>query len=124
LRPSTATAKRTVTTLAGHANFLEIDWSTHDYPMVLDGVDVARAGATFCPLGADRIALYTMRDETLSATLPAGWQPAQVQALALFPDRTEPVAFDIKGQTVAVAMQSRVPVLLSRRTTPNPIAGI
>ena len=105
---------RTVTTLAGEGNRVEIDWSSKDYRMSLEGAEVARNGSTFCPLGNDRIALYSIRDESLTATLPSGWDPGSIHAVALSVERTEPVHFTVRGRAVTIAVQSRVPVHIVR----------
>ena len=78
------------------------------------GFEVARDSATFCPLGEDRIAMYSVADGSLTATLPAGWNPQEVSASSLFADRKEPANFKVDGRRVTVPMQSRRPVMIYR----------
>jgi hypothetical protein len=105
---------RTVTTLAGERNRVEIDWATKDYRMVLAGAEVARNGSTFCPLGDDRLALYSLRDEVLTATLPQGWDASAIQVLALSTAQAKPTPFERRGREVVVPIKARVPVHIVR----------
>ena len=105
---------RTVTKLAGTDNRVEVDWSTKDYRMVLDGAVVAREGATFCPLGKDKLALYTITDEVLTATLPMGWKSSDIRAFALYSDRKEAAEFTVREREITVQMQARRPVMIYR----------
>jgi hypothetical protein len=82
------------------------------YGVTLNGAAVARTGATFCPLGNDRIAMYSLADGPLEATLPVGWNPDEIAAAILFADRKEPTPFKIDGKRVAVQMRSRRPVMI------------
>jgi hypothetical protein len=109
--------EQTSTMLEGSGNHVDIDWEKKSYSVTLDGAEVARDSATFCPLGKDRIALYTVGDGPLTATLPAGWNPGQVSATSLFADRKEPAAFKVDGRLVTVQMQARRPVMLYRGKT-------
>jgi hypothetical protein len=104
-----------VTRLEGAGNHVDIDWEKKSYSMTLDGAEVARDHTTFCPLGNDRIAMYSVADGPLTARLPVGWNPKEIAASALFPDRKEAVAFTLTGRTVAVQMVARRPVMIYRR---------
>jgi hypothetical protein len=108
------TGYRTVTTLEGSGNHVSIDWAKNSYSVFLDGAEVARDSATFCPLGNDRIAMYSIADGPLTATLPTDWKPQEVSAATLFADRKEPAKFELDGRRVTVQMQARRPVILSR----------
>jgi hypothetical protein len=106
---------RTVTTLEGNGNRIEIDWSKQSYAAFLDGAEVARETAVYCPLGGDRIAMYSVADGPLTATIPAGWDPEAVTGFTLSPEKKEPAQLGWEGRRVTVAMRARRPVMLYRR---------
>lgn len=106
--------ERTITTLEGSGNRVSIDWEKNSYSVMLDGIEVARETATFCPLGKDRIAMYSIADGPLTATLPAGWSPQELTAMTLFAEKKEPAKFSLDGRQVTVQMQARRPVMLYR----------
>ena len=108
------TGDKTVTTLEGEGNRVEIDWARNGYSVSFDGAEVARDSATFCPLGKDRIAMYAIADGPLTATLPASWNASEIAAYVLFVGRKEPVKFELSGRKVTVQMQARRPVMLYR----------
>ena len=64
--------------MKGSNNHVDIDWEKKGYSVTLDGAEVARDSATFCSLAEDRIAMYSIADGPLTATLPAGWNPQEV----------------------------------------------
>jgi hypothetical protein len=88
---------RTTTTLEGSGNRVDIDWEKKSYSVTLDGAEVSRDSSTFCPLGEDRIAMYSIADGQLVATLPPAWDTKDITAKALFPDRAEPAKFALAG---------------------------
>jgi hypothetical protein len=108
---------RTRTTLEGSGNRVDIDWEKKSYSVTLDGAEVARDNSTFCPLGEDRLAMYSIADGRLVVTLPSTWDTQDIAAKALFADRTEPMKFDLAGRRVTVQMQARRPVMIYRRRT-------
>ncbi len=108
------TQDKTVTTLESPETHVDIDWEKKTYSVTLNGAVVARDSATFCPLGENRIAMYSIVDSPLEATLPSGWNPDAIAAYALFADRKEPVKFKLDGRVVTVQMQSRHPVMIYR----------
>jgi hypothetical protein len=108
------TGDKTITTLEGEGNNVEIDWARNGYRVSFDGAEVARDSATFCPLGNDRIAMYAVVAGPLTATLPVSWNPAEITARSLFTDGKEPVKFELDGRRVTVQMQPRRPVMLYR----------
>ena len=108
------TDDRTVTTLEGKGNRVEIDWSNQSYAVFLDGMEVARNSAVYCPLGDDRLAMYSVVDGLLTATIPAAWDAKLVTGFALSPEKKEPVKLEWDGRRVSVAMQARLPVMLYR----------
>src|SRR5215472_12834748 len=77
------TGDRTVTTLEGKGNRVEIDWSKQSYAVFLNGAEVANQTAVYCPLGADRIAMYAIADGPLTATIPESWNRNTVTGIAL-----------------------------------------
>jgi hypothetical protein len=105
---------QTTIILEGSGNRVVIDWEKKSYGVMLDGAEVARDSSTSCPLGKDRIAMYSVVEGPLVATLPSDWEAGSVTAKALFVDRTEPVKFHLDGRRVTVQMQSRRPVMLHR----------
>ena len=105
---------RTTTTLEGSGNRVDIDWEKKSYSVTLDGAEVSRDSSTFCPLGEDRIAMYSIADGQLVATLPPAWDTKDITAKALFPDRAEPAKFALAGRRVTVQMQARRPVMIYR----------
>jgi hypothetical protein len=107
--------EKTVTRLEGAGNHVDIDWEKKSYSMTLDGAEVARDNTTFCPLGNDRIAMYSIADGPLTARLPAGWNPKEIAVSALLPDRKEGVAFTLAGRTITVQMVARRPVMIYRK---------
>jgi hypothetical protein len=105
---------RTTTTLEGSGNHVDIDWEKKSYSVTLDGAEVARDNSTFCPLGEDKIAMYSVADGPLLSVLPEGWIPQEVSAMTLFADRKEPAKFKLDGRRVTVEMRARRPVMLYR----------
>ncbi|WP_188553836.1 endo-alpha-N-acetylgalactosaminidase family protein [Edaphobacter dinghuensis] len=110
---------QTVTTLEGTGNHVDIDWKKQSYSVFLDGAEVARDGATFCPLGKDRIAMYSVTDASLTATLPADWNPGEVAATVLSPTGRESANLQHIGQRVTVDVQARQPVMIYRKALPD-----
>jgi hypothetical protein len=108
------TQDKTVTTLENPETHVDIDWEKKTYSVTLNGAVVARDNATFCPLGRDRLAMYSIADGTLEATLPTGWDSHAITAFTLFADRREPITFKLDGRKVTVQMQSRQPVMIYR----------
>ena len=106
---------RTVTTLEGKGNRVEIDWSRQSYAVLLDGAEVARENAVYCPLGQDRIAMYSVVDGPLTATIPSEWDTKAVTGFALSREKQEPVKLEWDDRRVTVAMHARQPVMLSRQ---------
>lgn len=105
---------KTSTQLEGNGNRVDIDWDKKSYRMVLDGVEVAREGATFCPLGKDRIAMYSITDGVLSASIPIGWNSEEVVAFTLFSDKKESVKLNINNGVITVEATARRPVMIYR----------
>lgn len=106
---------QTVTTLEGTGNHVDIDWKKQSYSVFLDGAEVARDGATFCPLGKDRIAMYSTVDASLTATLPADWNPDEVTGKALSLTGRESVSIQRTARRVTVTVKARQPIMIYRK---------
>ena len=109
------TGDHTVTTLEGKGNRIEIDWSKQSYTVFLDGAEVATENSVYCPLGEGRLAMYSVIDGPLTATVPAGWGAEPATAFALSPTKKEPVKLVQDGRSVTVTMRARQPVMLYRK---------
>jgi hypothetical protein len=109
------TGDRTVTTLEGKGNRVEIDWAKQSYAVFLDGAEVARETAMYCPLGGDRIAMYSIVDGQLTATIPEGWDLKTVTGFALSPEKKQPVKLEWDDRRATVVMRARQPVMLYRQ---------
>jgi hypothetical protein len=104
---------RTVIGLEGNSR-IDIDWSNSRYSVIVNGVEIARDGDTFCPVGSDRIAFYSKTGKRLSAPLPKGWDPGAITALALYADKAEEVSVAKTGGTVTVEAPAGRPVMVFR----------
>jgi len=93
---------------------IDIDWKTHSYAVTVSGVEVARDGDTYCPVGEDRVAFYTKTGKRLAAPLPQGWNAEAVAALALFADRVETAPVTVEGGRIAVDAPPGRPVMVFR----------
>jgi hypothetical protein len=102
---------RTVIGLEGNST-IDLDWKSNRYSVRVNGVEVAKDGDTFCPIGSDRIAFYSLKDGRLTAALPAGWNVAAVAALALCPDRAEEVALSKAGGKLSVDELAGRPIVV------------
>jgi hypothetical protein len=92
-----------------------LDWAKKSYSVVLNGVEVARDDSTFCPVGDDKIAFYSLAQQTLTATLPAGWNAGEMAAAALSTDKRTPVDFHVDGNQIKVATKAQQPVMVYRK---------
>jgi hypothetical protein len=106
--------ERTVIGLEGNSS-IDLDWKNNKYAVVANGVEIARDGDTFCPVGEDRIAFYSKTGKRLTAVLPKGWGGAGITARALFADRSEDVPVEVRGGKVSVDVQAERPVMVFRR---------
>ncbi len=104
---------RTLIGLEGNSS-IDIDWKTKAYSVTVNGVEVARNGDTFCPIGGDRIAFYSKAGKQLSAPLPSGWNPSAIAAFALFSDRAEPAQVSIAAGKIVVDAPAARPVMIFR----------
>jgi hypothetical protein len=99
--------------LAGNTR-IDLDWKTYRYAVSVGGVEVARDGDTFCPVGSDRIAFYSRKGGRLTAALPAGWDAQNIAALALYPNHAEEVAISKDGGKLTVDAPAARPIIVFR----------
>jgi hypothetical protein len=104
---------RTVIGLEGNAK-IDLDWKTDQYTITIDGIDVARDGDTFCPIGKDRVAFYSRTARELSAPLPEGWDPNGVAARTLSAEKVEDAAIAVRDGKLIVNVQAERPVMVFR----------
>ncbi len=104
---------RTVIGLESNSK-IDLDWRTDQYTITVDGVDVARDGDTFCPIGKDRVAFYSHSAKQLSAPLPEGWDANAVVARTLSADRTETAKVAVSDGKLTVNVQAERPVMVFR----------
>ncbi|HEY3841070.1 MAG TPA: endo-alpha-N-acetylgalactosaminidase family protein [Bryobacteraceae bacterium] len=104
---------RTVIGLEGNSS-IDIDWKTSRYTVTVNGVEVAKDGDTFCPVGRDRIAFYSRKGGQLSAPLPSDWNAGSIAALALYSDHAEEVPVSKARGKLTIDVQAGKPVLIFR----------
>jgi hypothetical protein len=105
--------ERTLIGLEGNSS-VDLDWKNNRYTVIVNGVEIAKDGDTFCPVGEDRIAFYSRTGKRLSAPLPAGWNPGAIAALALFADKAEDTPVSVSGGKVTVEAPPNRPVMVFR----------
>lgn len=99
----------------GEGTSADLDWDGLRYAITVDGVEIARDGATFCRLDDHRIACYAREAKTLTVPLPAGWDAGTLEAAALHGDgRRDVVPLVHEGGVLRVAMAARQPVIVRR----------
>jgi Endo-alpha-N-acetylgalactosaminidase len=104
---------RTVIGLAGNSR-IDIDWKHLRYAVTVNGVEIAKDGDTFCPIGGDRIAFYSKKGGRLSAPLPKDWNAQAIAALALYPDHAEEASISNSGGRLTVDATAGRPILIFR----------
>ena len=105
--------ERTTIRLEGDAG-IDIDWSTKTYSASLNGAPVTSDGSTFCPLGDDRIAFYSLEAKALTAQLPAGWKADEIRAARLAASGPADFKVTVAGGAIKVAVAARQPVMVYR----------
>ncbi len=93
---------------------IQNDWMSDDYSIVDGGVQISGNNATFCPIDANRIAFFSRNTKDLEATLPTGWNAADIAARALYIDRREPVKVAVEDGKVRVSVTAGTPVIVYR----------
>jgi hypothetical protein len=106
-------ADRTVIRLEGNA-VADMDWAKQTYSVTIDGSEIARDMATYCPLDQDRIAFYSAAARELSATLPPGWDAGRLTASALSITGRTQVPVTVKDGKIVVAVNAQEPVIVYR----------
>jgi len=104
---------RTMIGLEGNSK-IEIDWKTNQYTVTVNGVEVAKNGDTFCPVGKDRIAFYSKQGGRLTAPIPAGWNAKAMAALGLYADHAEEVHPGISGGKLTIEAPAGRPIMVFR----------
>ena len=105
--------ERTTIGLEGNAG-IEIDWSTKTYSASLNGAPVTSDSSTFCPLGDDRIAFYSLAAKELTAQLPAGWKADDIRASKLTINGAEEFKVAVEGGRIKAAVEARQPIMVYR----------
>jgi hypothetical protein len=114
---------RVVISLEGNSR-IDLDWKSDQYSVTVGGVDVARDGDTFCPIGKDRMAFYSPVAKQLSAPLPEGWDASAVAGVALWADKTETAPVSVRDGKLIVNVQPERPVMVFRDAAARRAAGI
>ncbi|MGA3187110.1 MAG: endo-alpha-N-acetylgalactosaminidase family protein [Bryobacteraceae bacterium] len=114
---------RTVISLEGNSR-IDLDWKSDQYSVTVGGVDVARDGDTFCPIGKDRMAFYSPVAKQLSTPLPEGWTANALVGLALSADKTEPAPVSVREGKLIVDVMAERPVIVFRDAAARQSAGI
>jgi len=105
--------ERTTIGLEGNSK-IDLDWANKTYSVTLDGAEVARDGSTFCPMDDERIALYSIAEKELPASLPGGWDQAKVAAIALSTEKATPLQTRMENGKVMVSVPAQQPAMLYR----------
>jgi hypothetical protein len=105
--------QRTVIGLEGNSK-IDLDWTSDTYTVTVNGVDVARDGDTFCPIGKDRVAFYSRAAKQLSAPLPEGWDANSVVAVTMSADKKEAAIMSVRDGKLVVNVQPERPVMVFR----------
>ena len=105
--------ERTVIGLEDSA-VIDIDWNAKTYTASLNGAPICSEAGTFCPLGQDRIAFYSLTAQELTAQLPAGWQANQIRAAKLTANGPEELRVTVEGNQVRTTLEARQPVIVYR----------
>jgi len=100
---------------------IEGNLTTKTLRISLNGVDVLKDDAVFCPFGESeggpvKIACYSITPCTVSVPVPAGWNATEVTAVALYPDRRESAPMQLRDGSVSIALDARRPVILYRNS--------
>ena len=105
--------ERTFIGLEGNSS-IEIDWARDAYTATVDGVEITRDSAIFCPLDDRRIAFYSISPRELARPLPSGWDPTLVTASALSTEGRKRAEVEVKNDMLTVAVKPREPVIVYR----------
>jgi hypothetical protein len=108
---SAGTARRLI---LERSSEVRMDAASDSYAATVDGVEIARDNATFCPIDANRIAFYARTARTLRYPLPAGWDAETLVARTLtLQGRTACKVHCIDGMIVVEAEAKRPVIVYS-----------
>lgn len=93
---------------------IKVDWASKIYSASLNGAPVVGETSTFCPLGEDRIAFYSLTSKELSAQLPAGWNASELRAAKLSVNGPEEFGIAVDGNRIKASIEARQPVMVYR----------
>ncbi len=99
-----------------HRSRLDVNWITHEYSVIVDGIEVANQNGTFCPIDKDRIAIFSRESRRLQVILPPGWDATKITAFALFVDHREAVAVEMEQSKITVEVPADRAIILYRDT--------
>jgi hypothetical protein len=105
--------ERTAICLEGDA-IIDIDWAAKTYSASISGAQVLSENSTFCPLGDDRIAFYSVKAQELSAQLPEGWSAAEIRAAKLSANGPQSFQPTVEGRQIKVNVEAHQPVMVYR----------
>lgn len=91
---------------------IEGDLEAKSLSITLNGAEILRDDAVFCPLFREKIACYSITSRTVTATLPAAWKPDEVAAVALYAGHRAEVKVSCQGRQAQVELEARRPVML------------
>ena len=104
---------RTTIRLEGNA-VADIDWAKLTYSVTIDGSEVARDLASFCPIDENRIAFYAVSSRELTATLSRNWNPSTVVAYRLSTEARTEAPVKVQNGRLTVAVNAQEPVIVYR----------
>jgi hypothetical protein len=105
--------ERTIIGLEGNA-VVDIDWAAKTYSASLAGAPILSENSTFCPLGEDRIAFYSVDSGQLSAPLPSGWSANEIRAAKLSASGPQEFNARVENGQIKVSVEARRPVMVYR----------
>ena len=76
------------------------------------GKEILRDDTVCCPIGNEKLACYTITPGTITVPTPSDWNPSEVMAVALYPDRREETGISWQSGTAAIKLESRRPVII------------
>jgi hypothetical protein len=105
--------ERTFIGLEGNAA-VEIDWGKQTYAATVDGVEITRDSATYCPLDDRRFAFYCTTERELSTPLPKGWKASELAAVTLSTGERRAFPLKVSNGRIVVTVKSQEPVIVYR----------
>jgi hypothetical protein len=91
--------------------------------ITLDGKEILRDDAVYCPLGDGKIACYSITPRTVTVPLPASWNRSAVAAATLDPDHREESAISWQNGSAQIKLEARKPVILYARRADARLTG-